>query len=198
MSRIPISINLHPLPQENAPCDCVYAKPHLKFSSPHCIPEHAGTGLATASREDFSIRTLRDGRHIGICSLYEIDRAAAEASVGIAIDDSNYHGRGCGTNAFMILIGYAFNHLGMQRLNLKTLESNLRARKCFAKCGFNPCGGLRENGNSYLLMQQDRADYVKRLAETKITAVNHGIKSPDCWASLRLRTNEIDIRGIRS
>jgi RimJ/RimL family protein N-acetyltransferase len=50
----------------------------------------------------------------------------------------------------------------MRCLHLKTLERNIRARKCFSKCGFQPCGSLLENGNTYILMRLSYEDYINK------------------------------------
>jgi len=122
------------------------------------------------AKEFLSIKTIDEGRHIGNCAIYNIDWEHAEAHVGIVIGDRRYWGKGYGSDAFRALMDYAFNHLGMQRLHLKTLECNERARKCFSRCGFQPCGSLLENGDAYILMQLSVEDYAKTGLSPQIIA----------------------------
>jgi RimJ/RimL family protein N-acetyltransferase len=49
----------------------------------------------------------------------------------------------------------------MNRLYLKTLDWNLRAQKCFTKCGFTPFGHLRRNGYDFTLMDLRREQWEK-------------------------------------
>jgi RimJ/RimL family protein N-acetyltransferase len=122
--------------------------------------------------EYLSIKTVAEGRHIGNCAIYNINWDIAEACLGIVIGDRRYWNRGYGTDAFRTLVDYTFHHLGMRRLYLKTLESNLRAQKCFARCGFKPCGSLLENGHTFILMQYMYEDYV-----SAVMPLNNAVKS---------------------
>jgi RimJ/RimL family protein N-acetyltransferase len=175
MKRTPISgerVSLHPKSLSDAARDYIWRKdPELaalngrapvKISFMRYLIEADLTqDSPDPVREDFSIKTIVEGRHIGNCAVYDVDRAAGEASVGIGIGDRRYWGQGYGSDAMNALIAYSFHHLGLRRLNLKTLERNLRAQKCFTSCGFRPCGSLLEEGNSYIMMRLEYDDYVK-------------------------------------
>jgi RimJ/RimL family protein N-acetyltransferase len=176
MSRTPISgdrVSLHPKSLADAPRDYIWRKDAelaslngqhpLKGSLLRYVTQFESTSTSNhPSKEILSIKTIAEGRHIGNCAIYDIDWDAAEAHVGIVIGDRRYWDKGYGSDAFRALIGYAFNHLGLRRLNLKTLERNARARKCFSRCGFQPCGSLLEDGNTYILMQLSYEDYINR------------------------------------
>lgn len=173
-SRMPINserVSLYPKSLSDAPRDYIWRKDAelaalngqmpLKISFIRYITEFdAAPDEVQPLKEYFSIKTIAEGRHIGNCAIYEIDWNTAEAHVGIVIGDRRYWDKGYGSDAFRALIDYAFNHLGMRRLHLKTLERNIRAQKCFIKCGFQPCGSLLESGNTYILMQLPYEDYV--------------------------------------
>jgi RimJ/RimL family protein N-acetyltransferase len=103
--------------------------------------------------EMFAIRTLPDNRHIGNCALYQIDRGAGEAQLGITLGQRECWGKGYGQDAVRVLAAYAFSELGMRRLLLKTLQDNHRAKRCFEKAGFKTCGSLVHGGRSYTLME---------------------------------------------
>ena len=48
---------------------------------------------------------------------------------------------------------FTFRNTNLSRLHLKTLEWNERARKCFLKAGFTPCGSLHRAGHNFILME---------------------------------------------
>ena len=176
MNQKPISgerVSLHPKSLADTPRDYIWRKDAelaalngqapLKISFIRYVTQYETAPSGNhPSKEQFAIKTIMDGRHIGNCAIYDIDWDTAEANVGIVIGDRRYWGQGYGSDAFKALIAYAFHHLGMRRLNLKTLERNARARKCFAGCSFQPCGSLLENGDMYVLMQLAYEDYVNK------------------------------------
>ncbi|HUT68863.1 MAG TPA: GNAT family protein [Dehalococcoidales bacterium] len=110
-----------------------------------------------------AVETL-DGRHIGNCTCYDIDGKKGEAQLGIMIGDRDYWDKGYGTDTVSTMADHVFLTTSLHRLYLKTLDSNLRAQKCFQKCGFTPCGHLRRNGHHFLLMELKREQWDKRQA----------------------------------
>jgi RimJ/RimL family protein N-acetyltransferase len=176
MNQTPISgerVSLHPKSLADTPRDYIWRKDAelaaLNGETPLKIPfiryvtqfEPSSAG-AHPTKEILSIKTIAEGRHIGNCAIYDIDWDLAEAHVGVVIGDRRYWDRGYGSDVLKALTGYAFNHLSMRCLHLKTLERNIRARKCFSKCGFQPCGSLLENGNTYILMRLSYEDYINK------------------------------------
>ncbi len=99
----------------------------------------------------FAVDTL-DGRHIGNCSYYNISESKGEAELGIMIGNRDYWDKGCGTDTVTTLLNHIFRETKLNRIYLKTLESNIRAQKCFQKCGFTPYGHLTRDGFSFILM----------------------------------------------
>lgn len=75
--------------------------------------------------------------NIGLMNIKEIDRTA---ELGIFIGDENYLSRGYGSEAIMILLDYAFNHLNLFNIMLKVYDFNKRAIKAYEKCGFKKFG----------------------------------------------------------
>ena len=112
-------------------------------------------------RRQFAIET-REGKHIGNCTYYGINNDKAEAELGIMIGDRDYWDQGYGTDAIAALLDYVFQRTKLNRLYLKTLVSNKRAQKCFAKCGFTPYGHLKKDGYSFILMELHREEWGKR------------------------------------
>ncbi len=107
-----------------------------------------------ASRR-LAIETL-DGKHIGNCSYYNIDETNGEAELGIMIGNRDYWNKGYGTDVVTTLIDHIFRETNLERIYLKTLDSNIRAQKSFQKSGFAPCGHLVSNGFSFTLMEIHR------------------------------------------
>jgi RimJ/RimL family protein N-acetyltransferase len=112
-------------------------------------------------RHQFAIET-KEGQHIGNCTYYGIDSDKREAELGIMIGDRDYWDKGYGADAITALLEYVFDKTKLNRLYLKTLVNNKRAQKCFAKCGFTPCGHLKKDGYSFILMELNREEWEKR------------------------------------
>lgn len=100
----------------------------------------------------FAIETL-DGKHIGNCSCFNIDLDQSETEVGIMIADRDYWNQGYGADALQTAVTYIFSETTVNRIHLKTLKWNIRAQKCFEKCGFSPCGQLNRGDYSFILME---------------------------------------------
>ncbi len=112
-------------------------------------------------RYPLAVETL-DGRHIGNCTIYDIDEKKGEGQVGIMIGDKDYWSKGYGTDVINTLVGFIFRNTSLNRLYLKTLDWNIRAQKCFTKCGFAQCGWLKRDGYNFMLMELFRDQWEKR------------------------------------
>lgn len=117
------------------------------------------------NNKQFAIDTP-EGRHIGNCSYYNIDKYRGEAEIGIMIGDRDYWDKGYGADTVRTMVGHVFLTTTLYRLYLKTLEWNFRAQRCFQKCGFTPCGEMRRNGNIFLLMELKREQWEKRKSKS--------------------------------
>lgn len=95
----------------------------------------------------FSIIIENDGIEtnlIGSCSLRNIDYQSLNAELQIRIGEKDYQSRGYGTTVTKQLLNFGFNELNLNRIYLDVFESNKRARKVYAKCGFVEEGVKRE------------------------------------------------------
>ena len=117
------------------------------------------------TRHRFAIETL-DGKHIGNCTYYGIDEAKDEAELGILIGNRDYWDKGYGADAANTLVNHIFQQTKLNRIYLKTLDSNTRAQKCFKKCGFNLYGRLNKDGYNFVLMELHRKQWLEQQAET--------------------------------
>jgi RimJ/RimL family protein N-acetyltransferase len=101
----------------------------------------------------FAIRTLAEHRLIGNCGLNGVDFKNRSATFGIFIGDKNFHSQGFGTDATRTLLRFAFEQLGLNRVDLWVYEFNPRAMRAYEKAGFKRVGakrqGLYRNGKFY-------------------------------------------------
>lgn len=85
-----------------------------------------------------------DGSLIGEARLDRIDRTDRRASFAIGIADPARLGKGMGTEAARLVLGYAFDTLGLHRIAVRVLARNRRAIRSYEKCGFRTEGRERE------------------------------------------------------
>jgi len=129
------------------------AAPLLSMPFPRYLQSYAlELRYLSPARCALSIETL-DGKHIGNCAYHGIDETNQEAEMGIMIGDRNFWDQGYGADAVNTLLGHIFGQTDLNRIYLKTLDWNLRAQGCFAKCGFTTCGRMRRDGYSFLRME---------------------------------------------
>ena len=107
------------------------------------------------TRHQFAIDTL-EGKHIGNCVYYGVNKTKDEAELGIMIGNHDCWDKGYGADAVITLVSYIFHQTKLKRIYLKTLDSNSRAQRCFQKCGFTPYGHLVKDGFSFVLMETHR------------------------------------------
>lgn len=98
----------------------------------------------------FAIVTLDKNQIIGNCGLHQMDWKNRRAVFGIFIGDKSYWGKGYGTDATRTILQYAFEQLGLNRVELWVYDFNLRAIRAYEKSGFRREGvrrqGLYRNG----------------------------------------------------
>lgn len=93
----------------------------------------------------FSIRTLEDERLIGFIGLGGISWTHGDAWVGIGIGDQQYWGKGYGSEAMRLILGYAFTELNLHRVSLGVFSYNNRAIRAYENCGFRKEGIIRQS-----------------------------------------------------
>ncbi|HZZ81725.1 MAG TPA: GNAT family protein [Gemmataceae bacterium] len=86
-----------------------------------------------------------DGKHIGNLYLRDINWIARHGELHILIGDSTHRGCGYGQQAVRHFIDHAFQQLGLRRLHLQVLATNLAAIHVYEKCGFVIEGRLRQH-----------------------------------------------------
>jgi RimJ/RimL family protein N-acetyltransferase len=83
----------------------------------------------------FMIRTLADDTLIGYCLLWT-HWADQVAWLGIGIGEPDYRSRGYGSDTLRLLLNYAFNELGVWKVQLSAVGDNARAIRAYEKVGF--------------------------------------------------------------
>lgn len=116
--------------------------------------------MSRSQQRHFAI-LAQNGEHIGNCAYYGVDETKSEAEIGIMIGDRRYWEKGYGADTVAALIDHIFTKTGLDRLHLKTLDTNRRAQRCFERCGFREYGRKIENGYSFILMEFHRRDWQK-------------------------------------
>lgn len=101
---------------------------------------------ASKSRSDFlfGIRLLTSDDLIGWAEIDGIQWAHGSAGVGLGIGDRNYWGQGCGTEAMLLLLRFAFHELNLHGIHLTVFSYNERAIAMYEKLGFRREGAYRE------------------------------------------------------
>jgi RimJ/RimL family protein N-acetyltransferase len=92
----------------------------------------------------FSIRTLADDKLIGELGLDVLNWSGRDAFVGLGIGETEYWGRGYGTDIMNVLLRYAFTELNLKRVTLTVFEYNPRAIRSYEKAGFRHEGQVRK------------------------------------------------------
>lgn len=109
-------------------------------------------------RRRFAIENL-EGKHIGNLMYYDIDEGKGQAELGIMIGDRDHWNRGFGTDAITTLLEHIFSTTTLERIYLNTLDWNLRAQRCFEKCGFIPCGRAKRYNGTFVIMEIYRSSW---------------------------------------
>lgn len=99
--------------------------------------------LEDEDRYDFLIQSP-DGRIIGESVINEIDREIKSANFRIALFRPEFRSRGIGSWAVRTTRDFAFEQLGLYRLELDVFSFNPRAERAYIAAGFRREGVLRD------------------------------------------------------
>lgn len=92
----------------------------------------------------FSIRTLAEDKLIGELGLDVVNWPGRDAFVGLGIGETEYWGKGYGTDVMNVLLQFAFTEINLRRVTLTVFEYNPRAIRSYEKAGFCHEGRLRK------------------------------------------------------
>ncbi len=92
----------------------------------------------------FAILALSDKNLIGNCGIHAVDYKNRKAVFGIFIGDKKYWGKGYGTDAVRTTLRFAFEQMGLNRVELEVYDLNPRAMRAYEKAGFQREGAHRQ------------------------------------------------------
>lgn len=91
----------------------------------------------------FAIIDKTSDKHIGCCSLSQIDWISRSAELARIIGEKEFRGKGIGTEVGEILLNYGFINLNLNRIWLGNIITNKSAINSVDKLGFHADGILR-------------------------------------------------------
>ena len=91
----------------------------------------------------FIIDTKENGP-LGVATLTDIDWKNKMAYHGIKLSNKDMRGKGYGTDTVMAIMRYAFDELGLNRLNGAWFPENIASKTMYMKCGWKE-EGIRRN-----------------------------------------------------
>lgn len=93
----------------------------------------------------FGIISLEDDMMLGYCGIRDFNWLHQSARVGIFIGNTENQGKGYGTEAMELLVGFGFDYLNMHSITLSVLDFNEPAIASYKKIGFRECGCSHES-----------------------------------------------------
>lgn len=107
------------------------------------LRSHYGVRAAGPDRLDLAVTDSATGELLGEVVLYQVDRHARSCTFRTLIGPRG-RGRGIGTEATRLIVGHAFEQLGLHRVQLEVYGDNARALRVYEKAGFVVEGVRRE------------------------------------------------------
>ncbi len=94
---------------------------------------------------------LKD-KHIGNIKIDPVDTKKMTGEYGILIGDKNSWGKGYAIESSKIVIDYCFNDLGIKKIELGVVVSNIKAINLYQKIGFKEYKRICKNNESVIRM----------------------------------------------
>jgi RimJ/RimL family protein N-acetyltransferase len=94
--------------------------------------------------DSFAIHVKEEDEPVGVISLMNISDANESAELSIIVGHPDDRHQGYGTEAIELLLGYAFEELGLNRVGLSAFEFNDEAIAAYEKLGFAVEGRYRQ------------------------------------------------------
>lgn len=95
-----------------------------------------GQSSYTRGEYQFAVETKEDRIFIGRCGFIHVDWKNRLAELGIMIGDSDFRGKGYGTDAVQVLCDFGFRELNLHKVKATVFDFNTAAIKAYEKCGF--------------------------------------------------------------
>ena len=94
--------------------------------------------------DSFAIHREGEEEPIGVISLTNISEANESAELSVIVGSAEDRDKGLGTEAIRVILRYAFEDLGLQRVSLSVFEFNEPAISAYEKLGFKREGRWRQ------------------------------------------------------
>ncbi len=94
--------------------------------------------------DSFAVHWEGEDEPVGVVSLANINHANSSADLSVIVGDTKDRDRGLGTEAIRLLLDYAFEDVGLNRVGLSVFEFNEAAIHAYEKLGFKHEGRLRQ------------------------------------------------------
>lgn len=145
-------VYLRPLDKADAPCFVTWMNdPDVRQTLLTHRP------IALAWEEEFLERAAKSDQDIvlgivdrasdkliGATGLHHFDQRSRHVGFGITIGDKEEWGKGYGTEATRLIVGYAFETLNLNRVWLHVYEYNERGIRTYERVGFRKEGVMRK------------------------------------------------------
>jgi RimJ/RimL family protein N-acetyltransferase len=109
------------------------------YTSPGVPIEVEDQASAERAARDSSVvlwRIAHEGRAIGSCFLLGVDWKNRQALSGMMIGERSLWGRGFGTEAVRLRTGFAFEELGLERLETSSIDVNVGMHRALERSGY--------------------------------------------------------------
>jgi RimJ/RimL family protein N-acetyltransferase len=124
--------------------DPVVAVPLGQYKNLLSLPnERKALEQLTAEGHNYAIILKDDDELIGNISLFDIDHLSQRATLGLFIGDAEQRGKGYGTEAIRLILGYGFDTLNLHNIMLHCDSDNKQGIACYKKAGFREFGRRR-------------------------------------------------------
>lgn len=94
------------------------------------------------NKRTFAVDTL-DGKLIGEVEIVNISWRLHTGELRVVIGEKSYWNQGIGTDAIFTFVKWVFETYSIETIYLRVDKQNHRARRCYAKVGFQPVGQVR-------------------------------------------------------
>jgi [ribosomal protein S5]-alanine N-acetyltransferase len=120
----------------------VYEHTSWDLASAEDLRAYAAQERAPSTLARFALAHRGDGRLIGSAGFHTVQAAHRSAEMAYDLDPA-FWGQGLARAACQALCAWAFEHVGLQRVQASTLTTNLRSQRVLEACGFEREGLLR-------------------------------------------------------
>lgn len=91
-----------------------------------------------------AVCTIDDNKYIGNVYLTDLNMVNRAANSHVLIGNKDYWSQGYGSEALRLLLCYAFNELGLNRIQAGIIDTNIASLKMHEKCGYKVEGVRRQ------------------------------------------------------